>query len=75
VTSQSRTKPPIAGALVDCGAGLSATTDASGSYVIANVPAGGYTCRASASGYRSKSQSVTVGSGQTARLDFSLRKA
>jgi tripartite motif-containing protein 71 len=75
VTQQSKTRPPIAGAVVNCGGGRSATTDATGSYTIVNLPAGTYSCTASASGYRAKTQSVTLSSGQTATLSFSLRKA
>jgi hypothetical protein len=75
VTQQSRTKPPIAGATVDCGGGNIASTDQRGFYTITAVPAGAYICIASANGYRSKSQSVTVTSGHTTTADFTLRRA
>lgn len=75
--TDSRAKAGLGGATVNCGSGGSATTASSGSvgsYSIANVPVGGYTCTASKTGYRSKSQSVTVSSGQTTTANFALRK-
>lgn len=56
---------PIVGATVstDTG-GFSATTDAAGSYTIANVTPGDYTVTASATGYTSSSLPVTVVEGQ-----------
>lgn len=64
----------ISGAKVDCGTGGAATTATDGSYSITNVPPATYTCTASASGYRSKSQNVSVSSGATTTADFVLRK-
>ncbi|MDP9066893.1 MAG: S8 family serine peptidase [Actinomycetota bacterium] len=64
----------ISGAKVDCGTGGSATTATDGTYSITNVPPATYTCTASATGYRSKSQSVSVSSGATTTSDFVLRK-
>ncbi len=63
----------IAGATVSDGT-RSATTDATGAYAIANVPAGTYTVSASASGYTSVSQSVTVGTSSTASVNFALTR-
>ena len=53
------------------GTDLGAAADASGSYLIENVPAGSYTVTASVIGYTSSSESVTVGTG-TAVVNFSL---
>ncbi len=65
----------IAGATVDCGTGGAATTASDGSYTISNVTPGSYSCTATATGYRSKRQSVTVSSGATTTANFALRKA
>jgi hypothetical protein len=62
---------PIAGATVSYSGG-STTTNASGQYTLANVPSGAYTVTASATGYVSQSQSVTVGPGATATQNFAL---
>lgn len=51
-------------------AGKSATTDSNGNYVIANVNRGGFTVRASASGYVAVSSPVTITANGT--LDFEL---
>lgn len=72
--TDSRTKAGIQGALVDCGAGRSSSTDSTGSYRIANVPAGSYPCTASAANYRSKSQTVAVTASNTTTANFALRK-
>ncbi|HVL89090.1 MAG TPA: S8 family serine peptidase [Actinomycetota bacterium] len=72
VTDQ-QAKTPLGGATVDCGTGGTATTASNGTYSLSNVPAGSYSCTASKSGYRSKTQSVGVSSGQTAVADFALR--
>ena len=53
------------------GTDLGAAADASGSYLIENVPAGSYTVTTSVIGYKSSSESVTVGTG-TAVVNFSL---
>ncbi len=65
----------IAGATVDCGTAGSAKTATDGSYTITDVTPGSYSCTASATGYRSKRQSVTVSSGATTTANFALRKA
>lgn len=67
-------KAGIGGATVDCESGGKATTAGNGSYTISNAPVGTHTCTASAIGYRSKSQSVPVSSGQMTTADFALRK-
>ena len=45
------------------GTDLGAAADANGSYLIENVPAGSYTVTASVIGYKSSSESVTIGAG------------
>lgn len=72
--TDGRTKATLSGAVVNCGTAGSANTDTTGKYTIANVTPSTYTCTASATGYRSKSQSVTVSSGQTTTSNFALRK-
>lgn len=64
---------PIAGAVIDCGTGGSSTSSTSGEYWITDVPEGSYQCTASASGYRSQKQHVTVVSGETTTANFQLR--
>ncbi|MGH2408152.1 MAG: carboxypeptidase regulatory-like domain-containing protein [Candidatus Limnocylindrales bacterium] len=61
----------IAGATVSDGT-RSATADASGRYTLANVPAGGDTVKAAASGYGSASRAVTVTAGQTLPANLTL---
>ncbi|GIS71538.1 MAG: hypothetical protein CM1200mP10_11150 [Candidatus Neomarinimicrobiota bacterium] len=56
------------------GTDLGAAADASGSYLIDKVPAGSYTVTASMMGYKSSSESITVGTG-TAVVNFSLSAA
>lgn len=65
----------ISGATVDCGTGGTATTASDGTYSIGTVAPGSYTCTASAGGYRSKSQSVSVTGGSTTTADFGLQPA
>jgi len=62
---------PIAGATVTDGT-RAATTDATGTYTIANVPPGTYQVTASKSGYYSSGLTVTVVSGGNAVVNFSL---
>jgi len=62
---------PIVGAAVTDGT-RTATTDASGTYIIADVPPGSYDVTASKSGYENSSLTVTVSEGTTAVSDFSL---
>ena len=52
--------------------GYTATTDSDGSYVLANVAAGDYMVTASATGYDSASQPVTVVEGTVALANFAL---
>ena len=48
------------------------TTNVQGAYSIPNVPAGNQTVRASAGGYTTLQQAVTVPAGGTATANFSL---
>ena len=72
--TDARTKSGITGASVVCGPAGSATTGTGGSYTIGNVAASTYECTASASGYRSKTSTVTVSPATTSTLDFALRQ-
>ncbi len=72
--TDAKTKSAISNATVDCGSAGTATTGSSGQYSIPSVPPGTYTCTASARGYRSKSSSVTVNSGQSTTANFALQK-
>jgi thermitase len=64
---------PIAGAVVSDGS-RAATTDTSGEYTIADVPPGSYEVTASKEGYGSSTSSVTVISGASSVLNFSLNQ-
>lgn len=72
--SDSRTGAGIPGGIVDCGGLQSAApTLVDGRYVIPLIAAGDRQCSASAAGYRSKTQQVTVPSGRIATANFALR--
>jgi thermitase len=64
---------PIVGAAVTDGT-RTATTDASGKYTIADVPPGSYEVTVSKEGYESLTVSVTVVSGATSVMNFSLNQ-
>jgi len=64
---------PLAGASVSDGV-RTASTDANGWYTIADVPPGSYTVTASASGYASLSQIISVAAGQTSTVNFVLTR-
>ena len=53
---------------------LGANTQMDGSYRVRNVPPGTYTMRASYLGYEARTKQVTVVAGQTATVNFSIRK-
>ena len=72
--TNAATATPISGATVSYSGG-STTTNGSGQYTLSNVAPGTYSVTASASGFSSQSQSVTVGAGQTATANFALRLA
>jgi hypothetical protein len=66
---------PVEGVLVDVG-GATTTTDASGVYSFASVPAGTYTVTASKFGYITGSASgVVISDGVTTTQDFDLAQA
>lgn len=63
----------IGGASVCLASGSPCTsTDGSGNYTLSNVPTGAQTVRASAGGYTSLDQGVTVNANQTAQSNFVL---
>jgi len=64
----------IAGASVGFGGGT-ATTDANGNYTLTGVPVGTVQLVASASGFQSVTQSVTVNGGATSTANFTLSAA
>jgi thermitase len=64
---------PIAGATVSDGT-RTATTDTMGEYTIADVPEGTHEVTASKEGYESSMSTVTVVSGETAVMNFSLNE-
>jgi hypothetical protein len=64
----------IAGASVGFGGGT-ATTDANGNYTLTGVPVGTVQLVASASGFQSVTQSVTVTGGNTSTANFTLTAA
>jgi TonB-linked SusC/RagA family outer membrane protein len=64
---------PVSDAQVSvAGTTLGAITNATGDYVVANVPAGARQVRVRRIGYSAAEQPVTVSAGGTARLDFAL---
>jgi hypothetical protein len=63
----------IKGAVVSvAGTALSAITDDSGNYTISSVPTGTYTVNASAQGYNTGTQGVTVNENLTTTVNFQL---
>jgi hypothetical protein len=74
VTS-SATNSAISGATVSTDTGQSTTTAANGTYTLTAVPTGSRTVTASATGFGSASQVVSVTDGGTATANFSLAPA
>ena len=73
VVVDASTASPIAGATVTViTTGQSDTTDSNGNYLITGVPAGTHDVSASASGYITQTQSVTVTAGATTVANFAL---
>ncbi len=68
---KSSTGAAIAGASVGFGGGTT-TTDANGNYTLTGVPVGTVQLVASASGFQSVTQSVTVAGGKTSTANFAL---
>lgn len=71
---KSSTGAVIAGASVGFGGGT-ATTDANGNYSLTGVPVGTVQLVASAQGFQSVTQSVTVAGGKTSTANFTLTAA
>src|SRR4051812_7556054 len=70
---EAGTNAPIASAQVQVvGTTRGAVTNETGAYRIASIPAGQYTLRVMRIGFQSITQTVTVGSGETANADFSV---
>src|SRR4029077_12148193 len=65
---------PIANATVTFGGGT-ATTDSTGSFSFSNIPAGTIQLVASATGFQSATQNVTVTGGDTTTANFTLALA
>ena len=57
------------------GTAFGTTADSTGSFQLANLPAGKHTVLVSAIGYKPYQQSVTLTADQTTRLDISLQEA
>jgi hypothetical protein len=70
-TVKDSSGPPIAGASVGFGGG-STTTNAAGSYTLTGIPVGTIQLVASASGFQSLTQNVTIQGGITATANFTL---
>jgi thermitase len=64
---------PVVGASITDGTGI-ATTDNNGYYTITEVPEGDYTVTASASGFLSTFQQITVAGDETTTVNFVLNK-
>jgi hypothetical protein len=64
----------VSAATISAG-GRSTTSNTSGLYTLNSLPAGSYTVTVSKSGWLSQSKSVTVSSGATATLNFSISTA
>lgn len=65
---------PFATVLVE-GTSIGVVADRSGTFRLQNLRPGEYTLLASAQGYSTEEQTVTVGEGEPLRLDFTLRVA
>ena len=65
---------PLSGATVSSG-GISVTTQANGTYTLANVPAGMQTVTALLTGFQTGTQNVNVVAGGTSNANFSLTQA
>jgi thermitase len=71
--TDAQNESAVVGATVTDGTRIAAT-DSSGKYTFANVPPGTYQVTASKAGYESSTSTVTVVSGGTAVMNFSLNQ-
>ena len=74
MVTDSLTGAPIAGGIVKLSDGLATPTDVNGNFSFPAVPYGTYTITASAIGYLSHDQAVTVKPGHQTTLNFQLAK-
>jgi len=72
VTNNAKQPVAVVGATLTLSSGLTAVTDIYGDFSFPVVPYGTDTLRASALGYLSQSQSVTVQGGHTTVVNFAL---
>ena len=72
VTDGSSARPLSEAQVSIPGTGIGALSNASGRFLLLNVPAGQVTVRAQLIGYGEQEQTVTVGAGQSVTLDFQL---
>ena len=71
----AQSQAPLVGVQVSIpGSGLGTLTNQEGRYTLLNVPAGEHTVQADFLGYAGASETVTVASGETVQLDFSLTR-
>jgi len=71
VITDSLTSQPVEGALVSAG-NVSFTTEASGNYILNEVPVGNREVTATREGYSSQTKSVEIIENETTELDFQL---
>tara|TARA_B100000686_G_scaffold53167_1_gene57264 strand:- start:46953 stop:49880 length:2928 start_codon:yes stop_codon:yes gene_type:complete len=75
VTDAASGRPLSSAQVFIDGTGLGGLTNASGRYLIVNVPAGQHTLRATLIGFNNVDQMVTVSDGQATSSDFSMSQA
>lgn len=75
VTEGSSGRPLSSAQVFIEGSGLGGLTNASGRYLIVNVPAGEYTLRTTLIGFENVDQMVTVSDGSATSSDFSMSQA
>jgi outer membrane receptor protein involved in Fe transport len=75
VTDAASGRPLSSAQVFIDGSGLGGLTNASGRYLIVNVPAGQHTLRATLIGFNNVDQMVTVSDGQATSSDFAMSQA
>jgi len=75
VTDAASGRPLSSAQVFIDGTGLGGLTNASGRYLIVNVPAGQHTLRATLIGFNNVDQMVTVSDGQATSSDFAMTQA